>query len=169
MSTGQSLSDQLQNGYKQRASMVDHFIGLSIVRGKENVKLWEKSSTDAWFSNGEWHSVYRLKGSKCLYILRLVFYDSDIIHLVSSQSVIFQAIEASEKAKENHYEALPGRSASLPRLVHLGIKIQEKQYVVSSGIVFFLLNRTPGETLSVQLCIQKTALTVVTSCRGGGH
>jgi hypothetical protein len=137
VSLGQSLSDRLQKGYAQRENMIDHFIGLSIVRGKENVEQWETESTEAWFSSGEWHSVYRLKGSKCLYILRLIFYDSDIIHLVPSESVVFQALEASEKAKENRYEALPGRSASLPQLIHLGIKIQEKQYVVSSGIAFF--------------------------------
>ena len=75
-----------------------------------------------------------------VYSLTNSFYDADIIHSVSSQSVIFQAIEASEKARENHYEALPGRSASLPRLIHLGIKIQEKQYVVFNGIPLFLLN-----------------------------
>jgi len=129
--------------------MIDHFIGLSIVRGKENVKLWEKSSTEAWFSNGEWHSVYRLKQSKCLYILRLMFFATHIICLVSSQSVIFQGIEASEKAKESHYETLPRRSASLPRLIHLGIKIQEKQYVVFSGVAFVMLNLLLGGTLSI--------------------
>lgn len=63
-SIGRSLSDKLQKGYVQRESMVDHFIGLSIVRGKENVMKWENESTEAWFSKGEWHSVYRLEQSK---------------------------------------------------------------------------------------------------------
>lgn len=120
VSLGQSLSDRLQKGYTQCENMIDHFIGLSIVWGKENVEQWETENTEAWFSKEEWHSVYQLKGSKCLYILQLIFYDSDIIHLVPSESVVFQALEALEKAKENHYKALPKWSASLPWLIHLG-------------------------------------------------
>lgn len=44
--------------------MIDYFIGLSLLRGEENVKKWETESTEPWFIDGEWQSVYRLKQSK---------------------------------------------------------------------------------------------------------
>lgn len=44
--------------------MIDYFLGLSLLRGEENVKRWETESTQPWFIDGEWQSVYRLKQSK---------------------------------------------------------------------------------------------------------
>ena len=61
---GRSLSGNLSKAYEMRTSMVDHFLGLSIIRGKESVELWENEPTEAWFSDGEWHSIYQLRESK---------------------------------------------------------------------------------------------------------
>jgi hypothetical protein len=44
--------------------MIDYFLGLSLLRGQENVERWEVESTKPWFIDGEWQSVYRLKQSK---------------------------------------------------------------------------------------------------------
>ncbi|KAF8204536.1 hypothetical protein BJ912DRAFT_277 [Pholiota molesta] len=107
---GQSLFDALQVACAKRTSMIDYFLGLSLLRGQENVERWEAESTKPWFIDGEWQSVYRLKQSK-----------------LPSQASILQSLEATEKAQDAESEERSGRHGSLSHLVHVGIKLQEKQ------------------------------------------
>ena len=60
-----SFMAQLQVAYATRQTMVEHFLGLSILRGQNNVEKWMKESTQPQFKDGEWHSAYRLVESKC--------------------------------------------------------------------------------------------------------
>ncbi|PPQ98101.1 hypothetical protein CVT26_003271 [Gymnopilus dilepis] len=106
---GRSLSDNLRKAFETRDAMIDHFLGLSILRGEENVKLWEKEDREPRLVDGEWESVYRLKEAK-----------------LPSQAAIFQSLEVAEKAQKD--TSLPGHSTSTSRLLHMGIKLQEKQH-----------------------------------------
>ena len=104
--------------------MIDHFLGISILCGEENVKLWEKEDTEPQLVDGEWESVYRLREAKREFALTILF-SLFTVHLVPSQAAIFQSLEVAEKAQKE--TSLPGRPTSICRLLHTGIKLQEKQ------------------------------------------
>lgn len=127
---GQSLSDALRIACKKWTSMIDYFLGVSLLRGEQNVKQWETKSTQPWFSKGEWHSIYRLTQSKRESVW--LFKHTSMKYwsfLVSSQASILQTLEAAEKAQVDKSEEQSGQRGLLSHLIHDGIKLQEKQYV----------------------------------------
>ncbi|KAF9476558.1 hypothetical protein BDN70DRAFT_934935 [Pholiota conissans] len=88
------------------------YLCLESVRVKEAFKVARTLYMGA-VTHREWHSVYRLEQAK-----------------LPSQTSILQSLEATEKAQQAHSQEQSRRSGLLFRLIHSGMKLQEKQYVL---------------------------------------
>ncbi|KAF9471253.1 hypothetical protein BDN70DRAFT_977471 [Pholiota conissans] len=114
-----SLNMRLKKAFITRDEKVEHYLGLSEVRGKDNVRKWEKEPTEARMVDGEWESVYKFKKAK-----------------LPSQANILEACEIEEKRRQTS-ETLVGdlnSTTGLARLIHAGLKLEEKQYDLSESI-----------------------------------
>lgn len=59
MNSAEFLEDKLKEAYATREEMIDSFLGLCVIQGRQRVAAWEKESTEPVFVDGQWQSVYR--------------------------------------------------------------------------------------------------------------
>jgi hypothetical protein len=131
LSSAESLSKRLKKAITSRMKTVDHFLGLSLVRGEEKVREWEKKSTEPIFKRGEWESVYRFKRGKCRSFSSF-YYHWLISCLVPSQASVLQSLEQAEKNVTAHAEARESllKQPAVSRIIYSGMKLQDRQYVL---------------------------------------
>ncbi|KAF9024287.1 hypothetical protein BDZ89DRAFT_954844 [Hymenopellis radicata] len=106
-----SLCDHLISARESLKESIEHFLGLSVTRGRDNVEKWEKMSTLPVKVGNEWRSVYRA------YIL-----------VVPSREAVYLDLLKTEKAHDDA-EALAMKTQNQEtQFLNAGLKLQERQH-----------------------------------------
>ncbi|KAF8913329.1 hypothetical protein CPB85DRAFT_1219841 [Mucidula mucida] len=85
---------------------IDHFFGLSISRGKENVVAWSKLSTEPRKVGSDWESVYRF--------------------LVPSREAVYLSLVQSETKRSEAEEIVMKTQSVETQFLNTGLKLQER-------------------------------------------
>ncbi|KAF9020444.1 hypothetical protein BDZ89DRAFT_1072272, partial [Hymenopellis radicata] len=100
------LEDHLISARESLKESIEHFLGLSVTRGRDNVEKWEKMSILPVKVGNEWRSVYR----------------------VSTRKPVYLDLLKTEKAHDDA-EALAMKTQNQEtQFLNAGLKLQERQH-----------------------------------------
>ncbi|KAF9013711.1 hypothetical protein BDZ89DRAFT_1222295 [Hymenopellis radicata] len=105
------LEDHLISARESLKESIEHFLGLSVTRGRDNVEKWEKMSTLPVKVGNEWRSVYRVSTRK-----------------LPSREAVYLDLLKTEKAHDDA-EALAMKTQNQEtQFLNAGLKLQERQH-----------------------------------------